>query len=105
MREIDERGMAAVMSDAIAVASAGTAGIHLQLDMDALDPDVAPGTGTPVPGGLSYREAHLAMEMLADAGNLVAIDVVEINPIMGHQNQTAELAVELVLSALGKRIL
>jgi len=104
IRDVDERGMAAVMSDAIAVASRGTAGIHLQLDMDVLDPEVAPGTGTPVQGGLTYREAHLAMEMLADSDKLVAIDVVEINPILGSRNRTAELAVELVCSALGKRI-
>jgi arginase len=86
MRDVDERGMAVVMRDAIRIAGTGTAGIHLQLDMDVLDPDVAPGTGTPV------------------AGALAAIDVVEINPILGHHNQTAELAVELVCSALGKRI-
>ncbi len=104
MRDVDERGLASVMRDAIRIAGTGTAGIHLQLDMDVLDPDVAPGTGTPVAGGLSYREAHLAMELLADTGKLVAIDVVEINPILGHHNQTAELAVELVCSALGKRI-
>jgi arginase len=97
--------MAAVMHDAIEVASNGTAGIHVQLDMDVLDPREAPGTGTPVAGGISYREAHLAMEMIADARNMVAMDVVEINPILGFRNQTAELAVELVLSALGKRIL
>jgi arginase len=104
MRDIDERGMAAVMREAIQIASTGTAGIHVQLDMDALDPDESPGTGTPVAGGLSYREAHLAMEMLADTERIIAMDVVEINPILGAQNQTAELAVELVLSALGKRI-
>ena len=105
IREIDERGMAAVMKDAIAVAGDGTGGIHVQLDMDVLDPAEAPGTGTPVSGGISYREAHLAREMIADAGNMAALDVVEINPILGYENQTAELAVELVLSALGKRIL
>jgi len=105
IREIDERGMAAVMKDAIAVAGDGTGGVHVQLDMDVLDPAEAPGTGTPVSGGISYREAHLAMEMIADAGNMAALDVVEINPILGYENQTAELAVELVLSALGKRIL
>lgn len=104
IRDIDERGVRQVMEDAIRVASAGTAGIHVQLDVDVLDPDEAPGTGTPVRGGLSYREAHLAMEMLADAEKVAALDVVEINPILGHANETAELAVELVLSALGKRI-
>ncbi len=105
IRDIDERGMRHVMEDAIRVASAGTHGVHIQLDVDVLDPEEAPGTGTPVHGGLTYREAHLAMEMLADAGNVVALDVVEINPILGTRNETAELAVELALSALGKRIL
>lgn len=105
IRDVDERGMAAVMKDAIRVASDGTGGVHLQLDMDVVDPEEAPGTGTPVPGGISYREAHLAMEMLADSGRLIAADILEINPILGMQNQTAQLAVELILSALGKRIL
>lgn len=105
IRDVDERGMAAVMREAIAIASDGTSGIHLQLDMDVLDPEEAPGTGTPVWGGISYREAHLAMEMLADHGRLRVIDVVEINPILGQRNETAEVAVELVTSALGKRIL
>lgn len=105
IRDVDERGMAAVMKDAIRVASDGTGGVHLQLDMDVVDPEEAPGTGTPVPGGISYREAHLAMEMLADTKRLMAIDIVEVNPMLGTRNQTAQLAVELVLSALGKRIL
>ncbi len=105
MREIDERGMRAVMQDAIRVASEGTAGLHLSLDMDALDPSEAPGVGTPVRGGLNYREAHLAMELLHDAGKLVSMEVVEVNPVLDIANQTAALAVELVLSALGKRIL
>lgn len=104
IRNIDERGMRHVMDDAIRVASAGTAGLHIQLDVDVMDPEEAPGTGTPVHGGLTYREAHLAMEMVADAGNVIAMDVVEINPILGERNETAELAVELVLSVLGKRI-
>ncbi|MCG3128146.1 MAG: Arginase [Phycisphaerae bacterium] len=105
IRDVDERGMAAVMREAIAIASDGTSGIHLQLDMDVLDPEEAPGTGTPVWGGISYREAHLAMEMLADHGMLRVIDVVEINPILGQRNETAEVAVELITSALGKRII
>ncbi len=79
-------------------------GIHLSLDMDALDPKEAPGVGTPVRGGLTYREAHLAMEMIAGMGNLVSMDVVEVNPILDRENATASLAVELVLSALGKKI-
>lgn len=104
MRDIDERGMAAVMHDALRIASTDTSGIHLQLDMDVLDPEVAPGTGTPVSGGLSFREAHLAMELTCDSGKLAAMDVVEINPTLGERNRTAELAVDLVLSALGKKI-
>ena len=105
MREIDERGMRAVMQDAIRVAGDGTAGLHLSLDMDALDPVEAPGVGTPVRGGLNYREAHLAMELLHDTGQLVSMEVVEVNPVLDIANQTAALAVELVLSAMGKRIL
>jgi arginase len=105
MRDIDERGMSAVMRDAIKVVTTGTAGIAVQLDMDAIDPNYAPGTGTPVPGGMTYREAHLCMELLADTEQLISLDVVEINPVLGIENQTAELAVGLVQSALGKRIL
>lgn len=105
MREIDERGMRAVMQDAIRVASDGTAGLHLSLDMDALDPVEAPGVGTPVRGGLNYREAHLAMELLHDCGKLISMEVVEVNPVLDIANKTAALAVELILSALGKRIL
>ncbi len=105
MREIDERGMRAVMEDAIRLATDGTGGFHLSLDMDALDPDEAPGVGTPVRGGLNYREAHLAMELLHDSGQLVSMEVVEVNPVLDIANRTAALAVELVLSAKGKRIL
>lgn len=105
MREIDEHGLRDAMKRAIDAATNGTAGIHLQLDMDVIDPGDAPGTGTPVRGGLSYREAHLAMEILADSGAVRAIDIVEINPILDDRNRTAELGVELLLSALGKRIL
>ncbi len=105
MRDIDERGMRAVMTDAIAVASRGTVGIHLSLDMDGIDPGEAPGVGTPVRGGLSYREAHLAMEMLCDSRLLRSMEVVEVNPILDVANRTAQLAVELALSAMGKRIL
>ncbi len=104
MREVDELGMRRVMEQAIAAAGNGTAGIHVSFDMDSLDPDFAPGTGTPVMGGLSYREAHLAMELLADHGRLVALDLVEINPVLDVRNATASLGVELVMSALGKRI-
>ncbi|HET7555365.1 MAG TPA: arginase family protein, partial [Gaiellaceae bacterium] len=79
--------------------------VHVSLDMDVLDPDVAPGVGTPVRGGLSYREAHLALELVAEAGVLSSLEVVEVNPILDRENQTAKLAVELVASALGARIL
>jgi arginase len=105
MRDIDERGMRSVMEEAIKRASAGTAGIHVSFDMDGIDPDYAPGVGTPAPGGLSYREAHLAMEMLADTGRVVCAEFVETNPILDHRNGTAALGVELLSSLLGKKIL
>jgi arginase len=105
MSDIDQRGISEVMRQALAIAGQHNDGIHLSLDMDALDPKEAPGVGTPVRGGLTYREAHLAMEMIADTGNLVSMDVVEVNPILDRENATALLAVELVLSALGKKIL
>jgi arginase len=105
MRDIDERGMRAVMSEATRIASDGTAGFHLSLDMDVLDPAEAPGVGTPVRGGITYREAHLAMETACDAGGMVSMEVVEVNPVLDVANRTAELAVELVMSALGKCIL
>ena len=105
MREIDERGMRAVMREAVEIASAGTAGFHTSLDMDAVDPQDAPGVGTPVKGGLTYREAHLAMEIICDSGHMASMEVVEVNPVIDQFNRTAELAVELVMSAMGKRIL
>lgn len=105
MRDIDERGMRAVMTDAIARATNGTAGFHLSFDMDAVDPSEAPGVGTPVRGGISYREAHLLMEIVCDSGMLVSMDMVEVNPVIDSANRTALLAVELIMSALGKRIL
>jgi len=105
MRGIDERGMRAVMEEAIARAGDGTAGIHVSFDLDAMDPDYAPGVGTPSPGGLSYREAHLAMEMLADSGKVISAEVVEANPILDQRNGTARLGVELLASLLGKSIL
>jgi arginase len=105
MRDIDERGMRTVMEQAIRRASTGTAGIHVSFDLDVLDPEHAPGVGTPSPGGLSYREAHLAMEMLADTGRVVSVEVVEANPILDERNRTAALGVELMASLLGKRIL
>ena len=105
MRDIDERGMRAVMEQAIAFASEGTAGFHLSLDMDFVDPAIAPGVGTAVPGGGTWRETHLAMEMICDSGRMLSMDVVEVNPVLDTMNRTAEFAVELVLSAMGKRIL
>ena len=104
MADIDRLGMSAAMEKAIAVASRGD-GIHLSLDMDAIDPDEAPGVGTPVRGGLTYREAQLAMEMLAASGKLRSLEVAEVNPILDDENRTAKLAVELVASALGQTIL
>lgn len=105
MRDIDERGMREVMSDALKYAMDDTAGIAVSLDMDFVDPGDAPGVGTPVRGGVTYREAHLAMEMIADSEAMVSLEVVEINPIIDEHNRTALLGVELVLSALGKKIL
>ncbi|HKG91598.1 MAG TPA: arginase [Gemmatimonadaceae bacterium] len=105
MRDLDERGLRAVMEDALRVAGRGTAGIHLSCDLDWVDPVHAPGVGTPVAGGASYREAHLAMEIAADSGRLTSLDIVEINPVLDERNRTAELAAGLVLSAFGLRIL
>jgi arginase len=105
MRTIDERGLRTVMKEAIAVATAGTAGIWLSFDLDVVTPEAAPGVGTPVPGGMTFREAHLAMEMLADTGKLIGIDLVEVNPVIDEHNRTAGVAADLLLSALGKRIL
>jgi arginase len=104
MRDLDERGMRSVMESALSIATAGTNGFHLSLDLDCVDPEVAPGVGTPVPGGMTYREAHLAMEMVADSGQMLGMEVVEVNPVIDEVNRTANLAVELILSAMGKRI-
>ena len=105
MRQIDEQGMRAVMEKSLALATQGTAGFVVSFDMDVLDPREASGVGTPVRGGITFREAHLAMEMIADSRKMLALDLVEINPILDVQNQTAILGVGLVGSALGKRIL
>jgi arginase len=105
MKDIDGRGIAAVVDEALSRICAGGAALHLSFDIDAVDPGVAPGVGTPVKGGLSYRESHLLMEMAADGERLVALDVVEVNPILDAHNATAILGVELILSALGKKIL
>ncbi len=105
MRDIDERGMRSVIEEAIRVAGSGTAGFHVSLDMDVVDPREAPGVGTPVRGGITYREAHLAMETLGDTGRMTSLEVVEVNPVIDEANRTASLAVELAMSAMGKRIL
>lgn len=105
MSDIDERGITAITEDALAVAGGAADGIHASLDLDWLDPKAAPGVGTPVRGGVTYREAHAALEMVAREGSLRSLEVVEVNPILDARNETAELAVELAASALGKRIL
>ncbi len=105
MRDIDERGMRTVMEEALRAAGRGTAGYHVSLDMDWIDPEDAPGVGTPVRGGATYREAHLAMEIIADHGRMLSMEVVEVNPVIDEHNRTADLAVELISSAFGKKIL
>ena len=105
MRDIDERGMRTVIEEALRAAGRGTAGYHVSLDMDWVDPEDAPGVGTPVRGGATYREAHLAMEIIADHGRLTSFEIVEVNPVIDERNQTADLAVELTLSVFGKKIL
>jgi len=105
MYEIDRAGMASVIERAVERAGADVDGIYLSLDLDVVDPQQAPGVGTPVFGGLSFRETHLAMELLAETGRLAAIDVVEVNPVLDTHNETARLAMDFSLSALGKRIL
>jgi arginase len=105
MRDIDERGLRSVMLEALAVVNNNTAGFHLSFDMDVLDPDEAPGVGTPVRGGITYREAHLAMETICDCDRMVSMEVVEVNPVLDISNRTALLAVELITSAMGKKIL
>src|SRR5438552_7899256 len=104
MRDLDERGMRDVVDEAIRIASDGTSGVHLSFDLDVVDPEDAPGTGTPVWGGFTSREAHLAMEMRSDRAQVAAIDLVEVNPVLDTQNMTGILAAELLQSVLGKRI-
>ena len=104
MRDIDQLGMSEVISQGIKIASDKTDGIHVSFDLDVIDPEEAPGVGTPVVGGITYREAHLAMEFLADTGRVSSMDVVEVNPILDNRNKTAELAVSLICSLFGKRI-
>ncbi len=105
MRDIDERGLRSIMEEAVAIATDGTGGIHVSCDADWVDPGEAPGVGTPVRGGATLREAHLAMEIIHDSGAMLAMDLVEINPILDRQNHTAELAADLIASAFGRRIL
>ena len=105
MRDIDELGMKKVIHDAIGVAGTGVEGVHLSFDVDSMDPREAPGTGTPINGGLTYREAHLAMEMVSDSRRDTSAEFVEVNPILDTANHTAELAVELALSLFGKKII
>lgn len=105
MRELDERGMSAVMDEAMWLASRRTAGFHVTMDMDFVDPDYAPGVGTPVPGGPTYRESHLAMEKVADSGKMLSFELTEVNPVLDISNKTAELGVQLILSAFGKKIM
>jgi arginase len=105
MKDIDRSGIASVIEQALAVAGNGTGGVHVSFDLDVCDPSIAPGVGTPVKGGLDYREAHMVMEMVADSGLLRALDLVEVNPILDDRNTTAILGAELALSALGQKII
>jgi len=105
MKEVDRLGMAEVTEQAIQIASKGTSGFHLSFDLDGLDPAVAPGVGTAVPGGITYREAHLMMELVADSNGLLGLEMVELNAVLDERNRTAEVTVGLVKSALGNRIL
>jgi arginase len=105
IREVDERGMRDIVNEAIDVAASGTAGIHVSFDLDVLDPEDAPGIGTAVMGGITYREAHLAMEIVGERATVLSADLVEVNPVLDTRNMTGDLAVELAQSLLGKRIL
>ena len=105
MKDIDRQGIASIVEQAVNLAGAGTAGIHVSFDMDVCDPAIAPGVGTPVKGGLDYREAHMVMEIVADSGLLTSLDLVEVNPTLDVRNATAQLGTELALSALGMKIL
>jgi arginase len=105
MREIDEQGMAAVAAQALEIVNDGTAGFHISFDVDGCDPTVIPGSGTLVPGGVSFREAHLLMEYCADDGNLTSLEIVELNPFLDERNISAKRTLQLILSAMGKSIL
>lgn len=104
MHDIDRRGLSVVAEEAIALATEGGLPLHVSFDIDVVDPRDAPGVGTPVPGGMTFRDAHLVMELIAETGAMRSMDMVEVNPILDHANQTGELAVDLILSAFGKRI-
>ena len=105
MKDIDRQGIASIVESAVRLAGGDTAGIHVSFDMDVCDPSIAPGVGTPVKGGLNYREAHMLMEIVADSGLLTSLDMVEVNPTLDVRNATAQLGTELALSALGMKIL
>ena len=105
MTDIDRLGMAAVVEQAISISGQGPGSVHISFDIDSLDPTLAPGTGTPVPGGISYREAHLAMELISQSGVANSLELSEVNPLLDDHNITATIATELICSALGKRIL
>ena len=105
MTDIDRLGMERVIEESILITAAGAGSVHVSFDMDGIDPSEAPGVGTPVRGGMTYREAHLAMEAVAEAGIVGSLEFTEINPILDEKNRTAQLAVELILSALGKTII
>jgi arginase len=105
MKDIDRQGIASIVEQAVNLAGNGTAGVHVSFDMDVCDPLIAPGVGTPVKGGLDYREAHMVMEIVADSGRLTSLDLVEVNPTLDVRNTTAQLGTELALSALGMKIL
>jgi arginase len=105
MSDIDQRGLAEVVRSALAVASDGVDSYHVSLDLDWLDPTIAPGVGTPVRGGVTYREAHHAMEIVAQQGGMRSMELVEVNPILDESNETARMAVELAASVFGKQIL
>ena len=105
MRDVDERGMREIMEEAIEFATNGTAGFHVSFDLDGMDPRDVPGTGTPVKGGIDWREANLLMEMVSDTGKMCSLEVTELNPILDVKNQSGEVAVDVICSAFGKRIL
>jgi arginase len=105
MRDVDERGMRAIIQESIGFVSDGTAGFHVSFDLDGMDPRDVPGTGTPVKGGISWREANLLMEMVSDTGRMTSLEITELNPILDVKNQSGEVAVDVILSAFGKRIL